>query len=78
MEERVDEELQRVLEWAKAARSGADRQGAPVDKSCFGYVGGVLTTLQHLGHVSPTEADEWQRRLLGVLGQPPSGFVHIA
>ena len=41
------------------------------------YVGGVLSTLNHLGLLSSAEHAEWGDRLMNVLGDPPGGWIDV-
>lgn len=78
VEAKVEEELNGVLRWARAMRENMEREPArsrEYQMQGHAYVGGVLTTLDHLGLLSAEEYAEWSDRLVAVLGDPPGGWV---
>ena len=78
MDANVENELNGVLRWAYGMRELMDRdpdRAAEVQMQGHAYIGGVLTTLDHLGLVSEDEHRAWWDRLNGVLGDPPGGWV---
>ena len=78
MEERVREELEHVLAWARFVRQRmeeAQEERDDLQMQGHAYVGGVLTTLDHLGFLTEAEHVEWSDRLTEVLGDPPGGWV---
>lgn len=80
VEPKVQEELDAVLHWAHAMRDGMQREPGRRDEfqmQGHAYVGGVLTTLGHLGLLSDEEYQEWWRRFTEVLGDPPGGWVTL-
>jgi hypothetical protein len=78
MEARVEHELNHVLRWARAVSAAMEREPHRRDEfqtAGHAYIGGVLTTLDHLELVTPDEHAEWRQRLNEVLGDPPGGWI---
>jgi hypothetical protein len=70
----VADELSVVLGWAEAV--GARMQRSPEQRHELGvqgraYIGGVLTTLDHLGLLSPEEHHAWAQRMSAALESSP-------
>lgn len=80
MEARVEEELEGVLRWAAAMRDGMEREPSrrrEFQMQGHAYIGGVLTTLDHLGLISAEEHQTWSEKLIAVLGDPPGGWITL-
>lgn len=76
MDAKVRDELERVLRWAEQVRDEIERDPERSDEFQMhgrAYVGGVLTTLDHLGLISATEYEHWDRRLTEALDGPRGG-----
>ena len=75
MDARVRDELERLLEYARAVTRSARRfpDRTDIRDGGMGYVGGALTTMLHLGLISDAEHQEWQDRLTAAL--PPSDWI---
>jgi hypothetical protein len=66
-----------VLAWAEAVREAAEREPGrdELPMQSRAYIGGVLTTLDHLGLLTRAEYAEWSDRLSAALGDRPEGSV---
>ncbi|HEV2811924.1 MAG TPA: hypothetical protein VGW10_01625 [Solirubrobacteraceae bacterium] len=74
----VEAELDGVLSWTRSVRSGMEEfpdRRDELQMQGHAYVGGVLTTLDHLGLITDAEYTHWQDRLNEVLGDPPGGWI---
>lgn len=76
MNDAVRHELESLLRYARSVGAAAAQQPERTDlvDGGRGYIGGALTTLDHLGLLTQAEHRQWWDRLMGEL--PPTNWIY--
>ncbi len=79
MDEAAKNELHALAVYVSGCRAATERDPAREDiwPAAVAYIGGALTTMLHLGHLTDTEHASLFNRLTEDLGPEPEGHIWL-